>query len=53
MTTPLSRYLANAMVPIKERIPIRRMTSKKPVLLINTEKTATPDIILIPNVSRA
>ena len=53
MTTPLSIYLAKAIVPIKERIPINKMTSKKAVLLRKTEKIATPEMILIPNASSA
>jgi len=53
MTTPLSINLAKAIVPIKERIPINKITSKNPVLLMKTENIATPDIKLIPNASRA
>lgn len=53
MTTPLSINLANAIVPMKESIPMSRITSKKLVFLSMTEKTATPEIKLIPNASSA
>jgi len=53
MTTPLSMNLAKEIVPMKERIPINKITSKKPVFLKNTEKMATPEMILIPNTSSA
>jgi len=53
MTIPLSINRAKAMVPIKERIPIKRITSKKAVVLRNTEKMATAAIILMPRASRA
>lgn len=41
------------MVPTKERILIKRITSKKALLLIRTEKTAVAEIILMPSISRA
>jgi hypothetical protein len=53
MTTPLSMNLAKEIVPMKERIPINKITSKKPVFLRITEKIATPEMILIPNTSSA
>jgi hypothetical protein len=53
MTTPLSMNLAKDIVPMKDRIPINKITSKKPVFLRITEKMATPEMILIPNTSSA
>jgi len=42
MTTPLSIYRAKAIVPINDKIPINKITSKKPVFRSRTEKIATP-----------
>ncbi len=53
MATPLSKYLAKAIVPIKERMPTRRITSKKADVLKVTDVTATPEIRLIPIASSA
>jgi hypothetical protein len=53
MTTPLSINLAKAMVPMKDNIPINKITSKKFVFLSKTEKIATPEIKFIPNASSA
>ena len=53
MATPLSINLAKAIVPMKERIPIKRMTSKKAYVLSKTETMATPAIKFIPITSSA
>jgi hypothetical protein len=53
MVIPLSIYRDNAIVPINERIPRRRMTSKKAVLLKKTEMIAIPEIMLMLRASSA
>jgi hypothetical protein len=53
MTTPLSINLEKAIVPIKVRIPIRRITSIKAWVFNRTEITAVIDMRLIPMESKA
>lgn len=50
---PLSIKRDNATVPMKERIPRRRITSKKAVLLKKTEMMAIPEMMLMLSASRA
>lgn len=53
MTTPLSINLANAIVPINDSIPSRRMMSRKARDRKRSDSIATLDIKLIPMESKA